>query len=31
MRACLGEDILMAADNAKDANEARTKIVRGSL
>ncbi|KAG1763906.1 hypothetical protein EV702DRAFT_951416, partial [Suillus placidus] len=31
VRACWGEDILMAADNAKDANEACTKIVGGFL
>ncbi|KAG1781437.1 hypothetical protein EV702DRAFT_962042 [Suillus placidus] len=31
VRACWGEDVLMAADNAKDANKARTKIVGGFL
>ncbi|KAG2040592.1 hypothetical protein BDR03DRAFT_857502 [Suillus americanus] len=31
VRACWGKDILVAADNAKDANEARVKIVGGFL
>lgn len=31
VRVCWGEDVLAAADNAKDANEARTKIVGGIL
>jgi hypothetical protein len=31
VRACWGKDALVAADNAKDATEARTKIVRGFL
>ena len=31
VKACWGEDILAAADDAKDANEARTKIVGGIL
>ncbi|KAG2741722.1 hypothetical protein P692DRAFT_20684535, partial [Suillus brevipes Sb2] len=31
VRACWGEDVLVAADNAKDATEAHTKIVRGFL
>jgi uncharacterized DUF497 family protein len=31
VRACWGKDVLVAADNAKDATEARTKIVGGFL
>ena len=31
VKACWGEDALAAADDAKDANEARTKIVGGIL
>ncbi|KAG2028980.1 hypothetical protein BDR03DRAFT_805145, partial [Suillus americanus] len=31
VRACWGEDILVAADNTKDANEACVKIVGGFL
>jgi hypothetical protein len=31
VKACWGEDALAAADDAKDANEARTKIVSGIL